>query len=272
MKRKLAWKGGVAACIDAGRNRVCVCVKRLKADFRLFMLRLTDFSRVKEYIIHLPRRCQEWSKRIAAKMPSLKTCLKLSPLLVFVLIGLIPDEQPQEMAFKSSGRWATAMPRVTFSPDHPLNVADLAALDEVPGIGPALAQSIISAREAQGGAFTHFDDLYSIGGIGEKKLNAIRDAFTTPFPAETPPADATPVGEASALLPENHLLNTGDAAALDQIPGIGPELAKQIIHYREQLGPFRKMKDLLNVPGIGPKKLEEIWEYFVDNFSDHVME
>ncbi|QEW00145.1 ComEA family DNA-binding protein [Microbacterium caowuchunii] len=55
-----------------------------------------------------------------------------------------------------------------------LNTADAAALDELPRIGPAIAERIIAWREANGG-FTSVDDLLAVPGIGEKMLASLRD-------------------------------------------------------------------------------------------------
>ncbi len=55
-----------------------------------------------------------------------------------------------------------------------INTADEAALDELPGIGPATAQAIIEDREANG-PFTVAEDLMRVSGIGEKKFEQLQD-------------------------------------------------------------------------------------------------
>jgi competence protein ComEA len=47
-------------------------------------------------------------------------------------------------------------------------------------------------------------------------------------------------------------VNRADAAALDQLPGIGPVLAERIVADRAENGPFARVEDLERVPGIGP--------------------
>ena len=50
-------------------------------------------------------------------------------------------------------------------------------------------------------------------------------------------------------------LNSADASALEELPGVGPATAAAIISYREEHGPFSSIDDLLEVRGIGPAKL-----------------
>lgn len=58
-------------------------------------------------------------------------------------------------------------------------------------------------------------------------------------------------------------LNEATQEALESLPGIGPSKASDIISFREQMGPFSSVEDLLNIPGIGPTTLESIREYLI---------
>ena len=61
------------------------------------------------------------------------------------------------------------------------------------------------------------------------------------------------------LLPGEKLdLNTATAAQLQRLPGIGEKISAAIVAWREEHGPFQKVEELLQVPGIGEKRLAEI--------------
>ncbi|MFQ5898862.1 MAG: ComEA family DNA-binding protein [Candidatus Methylomirabilia bacterium] len=55
-----------------------------------------------------------------------------------------------------------------------LNRASVAELQRLPGIGPILARRIVETRQRDG-PFRDAEDLRRVPGIGEKKLEAIRD-------------------------------------------------------------------------------------------------
>jgi len=55
-----------------------------------------------------------------------------------------------------------------------LNRADVGQLEQLPGVGPVLAERIIAHRESNG-PFRQVEDLLEVPGIGEAKLAAIRD-------------------------------------------------------------------------------------------------
>jgi competence protein ComEA len=58
-----------------------------------------------------------------------------------------------------------------------LNTADAQLLDSLPGVGPSTAQAIIAHREEHG-PFGSVEELLDVRGIGEAKLDALRDLVT----------------------------------------------------------------------------------------------
>ncbi|MBN8208358.1 helix-hairpin-helix domain-containing protein [Bacillus sp. NTK071] len=58
-----------------------------------------------------------------------------------------------------------------------INTADLNELQELPGIGPSKADSIIQYRE-ENGAFKAIEELQNISGIGEKTFEKLKDLIS----------------------------------------------------------------------------------------------
>lgn len=80
--------------------------------------------------------------------------------------------------------------------------------------------------------------------------------FDTVFPREHPGyLKEVSSSEAAGIYLIN--VNTDDAEHLQELPGIGETLARRIVEYREENGNFTCAEDLLNVEGIGEKKLME---------------
>ena len=58
-------------------------------------------------------------------------------------------------------------------------------------------------------------------------------------------------------------INTAQIGEIIVLPGVGEKLAKTIIDYRRQAGPFDSVESITQVPGIGDKKLEALIPYLV---------
>lgn len=129
-----------------------------------------------------------------------------------------------------------------------LNTAGEEELQRLPGIGPGLARRIIDDREANG-PFKEPGELTRVFGIGESRYQKLQDLITVSR-AEVPISQVAPLKRVN--------LNTATQVELENLPGIGPVLARRIIDYREQEGGFKKTEDLVRVYGIGNKTYESL--------------
>lgn len=60
-----------------------------------------------------------------------------------------------------------------------VNRATVVDLDALPGVGPVLAERIVAHRDERG-PFDSVEDLLDVPGIGESKLDAMRDLIVVP--------------------------------------------------------------------------------------------
>jgi competence protein ComEA len=53
-------------------------------------------------------------------------------------------------------------------------------------------------------------------------------------------------------------LNMASVEELRQLPEVGQKVAEAIVRFREKSGPFKRVEELLAVPGITKRRLEKI--------------
>ncbi|WP_414042879.1 helix-hairpin-helix domain-containing protein [Macrococcus animalis] len=56
-------------------------------------------------------------------------------------------------------------------------------------------------------------------------------------------------------------INTAEQSALEEIPGVGPKKAQEIIQYRESNGGFKSIEEIKEIKGIGDKTYESLKDY-----------
>lgn len=69
------------------------------------------------------------------------------------------------------------------------------------------------------------------------------------------------VKEAAAKAELQVDLNEAGLSELVELPGIGEQVAKRILDYREKNGPFENTEELMNVRGIGEKTYLKLEPY-----------
>lgn len=99
-------------------------------------------------------------------------------LLVLAAIALLANirlpAKPASVTITATGPAANAAPVPVKQGTIPVNSADAALLDTLPGIGKVYAQAIIDERMAHGPYF-YPEDVMDVKGIGVKRLEAIYD-------------------------------------------------------------------------------------------------
>jgi competence protein ComEA len=150
----------------------------------------------------------------------------------------------------------TLQPRPTAEPVTPtpatINVYVSGAVNKPDVYALPLNAIVKDALTAAGGA-TAEADLDRIN-LATRLADQMQVYVPRKGEAAPPPPSGLAPGAATAKIN----INTASAEELDKLPGIGPAIAKAIIDYRTQNGPFKQIEDINAVKGIGDALFEKI--------------
>jgi competence protein ComEA len=89
-----------------------------------------------------------------------------------------PLQDGQQVVIPGIGENAAGVAMATDGLIH-INSASVSQMEQLPGVGPVLAERIVAFRE-ENGPFSTVEDLLDVAGIGEAKLDALRDMVALP--------------------------------------------------------------------------------------------
>ena len=145
---------------------------------------------------------------------------------------------PSSASAMSGGQWPS---------QAPLTVHVAGAVNR-PGVYDLPAGSrVADAVEAAGGA----TDNATTDDINLARALVDGEQVRVPTEGEQMDAHGGPAGAGDRIN-----INQADASALEDLPGVGPVLAKRIVAYRDEHGPFASVDELDGVTGVGPAILE----------------
>lgn len=152
----------------------------------------------------------------------------------------LPEKAPQHpvnknkhapTAFTESIPDKSALKKAERTPQKiDINLCDTSELKNIYGIGPVLAERIVKYRTLVGG-FTSLAQLEEVYGLKEETL---QELYENVFISNT-------------FMTDKIAINEDDAKTMSAHPYISPSLAKAIVAYRKQHGPFSTPETLLRI-------------------------
>lgn len=157
--------------------------------------------------------------------------MQLSPYII-----IAAEERKAEIPESSS----TVYPR-----KFGINMADSAAFESLPGIGPVFAKRIVRYRSLLGG-YCALSQLSEVYGIPDSTLHEIRDYLYI---------DTLNIRKIN--------INEATEAELSRHPYIGRHTAKGIVNYRKQVKYIQKLKELIDNGILTKEAAERLENYLV---------
>ena len=139
-------------------------------------------------------------------------------------------------------------PAPTEGPPEPV-VVHVSGAVERPGVYVLEhGERVIDAVAAAGGAVAG-SDLHQLN-LAAPVIDGLR--IEVPLLGEIVAVPAAPSAEGPVDV------NRAGPADLERLPGVGPATAAAIVAHRDEFGPFASVDALLDVPGIGPAKIDAL--------------
>ncbi len=168
----------------------------------------------------------------------------------------LPESRPDrtfadaDKRFKNAYPDYTTLPRPTYTRERnrlqpfDINSADTTQLKKLRGIGTKLAARIVKFRDKLGG-FENINQLQEVYGLPPEIVDSLRKY--------------TFVGNSFVASKVN--INAATVVQLQQHPYLGYKLARHIVAYRTQHGPFASLEDLRKIKTIDEATFQKVKPY-----------
>ncbi len=175
------------------------------------------------------------------------------------------DERRSSIAHTDSASVGRERPKMdvtyfTFDPNG-LSVADWRRL----GLSEGQIR-VIKNYEAKGGKFRKKADLKKIYSVSDKDYARLEPYIR--IESLEPPQDVLTVRQDTQRMPRQLIveLNATDSLELQRLPGIGSVYSSRIVRFRDRLGGFHHVSQLMDVYGMDTARFEGLKEYiYVDS-------
>ena len=126
-----------------------------------------------------------------------------------------------------------------------VNTASAADFARLPGVGEVIGYRIVKAREDRG-SYRDIRELKRIKGVSERVYDGFRKYVTT---------------KGDNPLKVYIDVNTVTKSVLLTLPGMSSVEARSILNYRAAYGKMSSLAELKQVPGMTPKRYQELSEH-----------
>ncbi|XP_055510974.1 endonuclease/exonuclease/phosphatase family domain-containing protein 1 [Leucoraja erinacea] len=144
-----------------------------------------------------------------------------------------------------------------------INTATEEELMTLPGVNRMVAQNIVAYRECIGG-FKKVEDLALVSGVGAARLAQVKLEICVASSKSVGSAQHSPGSTrrdpySETLWSASRVnINLASAAQLAGLRGVTDEIARGIVSYRKERGPFETVDDLAKVASVGWSLLERL--------------